>query len=101
MNALGHYFRNLYHIFKYIHLSGQTIEERKFYATIVRAQLSSDELYLLLYNSLIPRLGNPKFLYLMKTYDILQNFNKNLINAFDLEIYHVTEKNVADPFGVD
>ena len=44
---LSHYFRSVYHIFKFIHLSDLIPPEKKqFYASIVRAQLSSDELNL-------------------------------------------------------
>jgi len=94
---LSHYFRSLYHIFKFIHKSELINDNKKqFYATLLRAQLSSDELFLLLYNSLNPDLGYPNFLFLIKRFDILQNFDFDLIsefknhhNVFDLEIKNV------------
>jgi hypothetical protein len=85
---LGHYFRNLYHIYKYVHVT-KLIEsnEKQFYCNIVRAQLSSDELVLIFYNSLTPvnyfserpNLGYPNFKYLIDKYDILQNMNSRLL----------------------
>lgn len=80
---LSHYFRSLYHIFKFIHKSELINDDKKqFYATLLRAQLSSDELFLLLYNSLNPSLGYPNFLFLIKRFDILQNFDFGIISAF-------------------
>ena len=85
--SLSNYFRNLYHIFKFVHTSPAiTDEKRPFYASIARAQLSQDELFLLFYNSMAPGYGNPKFLFLIKKYDIMQNFDDSeLSNHMD---YH-------------
>jgi len=75
-NALSHYFRNLYHIFKFIYRSNLIPNESKqFYASLVRAQLSPDELYLILYNSMVDGLGNPNFLFLIREFDLMQNFD--------------------------
>ena len=86
---LGHYFRHLYHIVKYIHKSDLiTPEQKKHYAALLRAQLSAYELILLLYNSLVEDLGYPKFKYLVDKYDLLQNMNsKLLLDPVDLEIF--------------
>jgi hypothetical protein len=82
--SLGHYFRHLYHIVKYIHTSDLiTDEQKKHYAAILRAQLSAYELVLLLYNCLVQDLGYPKFKYLVDKYDLLQNMNSELL--FDKE----------------
>ena len=85
---LGHYFRNLYHIYKYVYIT-ELIEpnEKQFYCNIVRAQLSTDELVLIFYNSITPinyysdspNLGYPNFRYLIDKYDILQNMNSRLL----------------------
>lgn len=94
---LGHYFRNLYHMFKYIYIT-ELIEneEKQFYSNIVRAQLSTDELVLIFYNSLTPinyysdhpNLGFPKFKYLIDKYDILQNMNERLLlDAAHMKIF--------------
>ncbi len=47
---LGHYFRNLYQVIKFIKKSD--IEDKHFYSDLIRAQLSSAELKLLFYNCL-------------------------------------------------
>lgn len=75
---LGHYFRNLYHIFKFINNSDEP--NKNIYTSLVRAQLSNDELFLLFYNC-TSNLGNEKFLPLIEKYNLLQNLNiDNLIN---------------------
>lgn len=81
---LSHYYRNLYHIFKFIYFSDQLSDERKkFYGTLVRAQLSPDELLLIYYNCMYNKgLGNPKFMYLVQFFDLDQNFNSDRINEF-------------------
>lgn len=86
----SHYFRSLYHIFKFIAETDLIKEDAKqFYATIIRGQLSSDELFLLLYNSMVEGLGYPKFLSLAKRFDVFQNFDFDLINdmLYHMEIY--------------
>jgi hypothetical protein len=70
----NHYFRHLYHIFKFIYFSDLTKEEKDFYAALARAQLSQNELLIIAFNSIIDSYGHPRFLYLMKEYDILKNF---------------------------
>lgn len=49
---LGHYFRFLYNIFKYIEESSIPDKEKTKYAKIVRAQTSNYELLLIMYNCL-------------------------------------------------
>lgn len=99
---LGHYFRNLYHIYKYVYTTTLIEDdEKQFYCNIVRAQLSTDELVLIFYNSLTPinyysdkpNLGFPNFKYLIDHYDILQNINRRLL----LDKAHLTifEKNIV------
>ncbi|MCB9257581.1 MAG: putative phage abortive infection protein [Chitinophagales bacterium] len=75
-NNLGHYFRNLYHIIKYIDKS--EIENKKTYTNFVRAQLSSHELALIFYNCLT-EYGNDKFKPLIEKYSLLKNMNKGLV----------------------
>ncbi len=87
-DILGHYFRNLYHIFKLIHESEElikngesrgngTYEEKKKYVRIIRAQLSTHELVLILYNSLTD--DGKEFHELIKEYQILNNLKKQLL----------------------
>lgn len=90
-NSLSHYFMNLYQIFKLIFLSDHlTKDEKNKYASIIRAQLTESELYILLYNGMFERHGNPKFLYLMGTYKILDNINPELAEKIkaDITIYN-------------
>lgn len=89
-DQLGHYFRNLYQIVKLVDTSN--IDDKKFYSNIIRAQLSTHELYLLFYNGLSD-FGHDKFFPLLQRYaffehlptadDILQiDANKYGIQAF-------------------
>ncbi len=97
---LSHYFRNLYHIFKFIHLSQQISErEKHFYSSIVRAQLSPDELLLIMYNSLIDGLGYPNFLYLIREYNILKNLNFDKVSPIGITLFEEKLKIVPDPFS--
>ncbi len=73
-NNFNHYFRNLYHIFKFIYFSELDVSEKNFYASICRAQLSQNELFVIAFNAIIEDYGRPNFLYLIKEFDILQNF---------------------------
>lgn len=83
-NDLGHYFRNLYHIIKFIDKSD--IEKKKTYTNFVRAQLSSHELTLIFYNCLADY-GSEKFKPLIEKYAMLKNMNTDLV--FNPE--HLTE----------
>ena len=70
---LGHYFRNLYNILKFIHKKHP--EDKFFYINLLRAQLSSSELLLLFYNCL-SQFGKVKFKPLIEEYYFLQNMPK-------------------------
>jgi hypothetical protein len=89
--AFGHYFRNLYHILKFLETAEkkelykiEQVEEQKEvkkkyynYAQFVQAQMSAPELFLLFYNCLIFE----KLKSLVIKFDILENCNKeDLIN---------------------
>jgi hypothetical protein len=76
---IGHYFRNLYHIVKFVDRSW--IRKKTFYTDLVRAQLSSHELLLLFYNSL-SSMGNDKFKPLIEKYALLKNMpNDQLVSV--------------------
>lgn len=98
---LSHYYRNVYHIFKFLHKS-ELIEKPKkqFYSSILRAQLSSDELFLILYNSIQQGLGYPNFLFLIKEFDIMQNFDFRIVEEFPFhkKIYDQKLKRVKPTF---
>lgn len=85
VSDLGHYFRNLYHIIKFVEES--QIEDKKRYTNFVRAQLSVGELALLFYNCL-SEFGNEKFKPLIEKYSLLKNMDYGLLfNQEHLEIY--------------
>lgn len=75
---VGHYFRNLYHIIKFIDNAEMVKETKKRYASIIRAQLSSYELALLFYNCL-SRFGIDDFKPLVEKYSLLHNMGKDLL----------------------
>ncbi|WP_195603718.1 putative phage abortive infection protein [Clostridium tyrobutyricum] len=63
---LGHYFRNLYHIIKFIDRNNIITEnDKKYYVSLVRAQLSTYEIVLIFYNSMT-KYGKEKFLPMIK-----------------------------------
>jgi hypothetical protein len=69
---LGHYFRNLYNLIKFVHNSD--VKDKHVYTNIIRAQLSSHELLMLFYNS-ISNYGNEKFKPLIENYHLLKNIS--------------------------
>ncbi|MEC2870089.1 putative phage abortive infection protein [Bacillus bombysepticus] len=86
-NELGNYFRNLYHIIKFIDESN--INEKQTYIRIIRAQLSTDELILLLYNGL-SEYGSTEVLKLLNRYNFLHNIENRkelMLSENDYEIY--------------
>lgn len=101
IDYFSHYFRNLYHILKYIDES-QLIsdKEKKDYSKFVRSQLSEVELVVIFYNSIakigLPgreqmELGYPKMGRLIQKFDTLQNMNpRSIIHPIHKQIF---EKN--------
>ena len=91
VSHLGHYFRHLYHILKYVEDSN--IQDAKGYVDILQAQLSNDELYLLAING-ISNYGRRKMLPLMDKYSLLENFNANddMLMVKLLSIFYVKTK---------
>ena len=92
IDKYSHYFRNLYHILKFVKESPLILDsERHRYARIVRSQLSEVELVALFYNSItqirLPgredmELGYPKMGRLLAEFDILQNLSpRSIIHA--------------------
>lgn len=72
-HMVGHYFRNIYQILKYIDSS--TVEDKKFYSNLLRAQLSDYELGLLFYNCLSD-LGNEKFKPLIEEFEFFEHLHQ-------------------------
>jgi hypothetical protein len=75
-HEIGHYFRNLYTIIKFVHNSD--VENKKQYTSIVRAQLSSYELFMLFYNCIWSG-GREKFKHLVEEYELLENLELTLL----------------------
>ncbi|QGY46901.1 hypothetical protein GM418_25550 [Maribellus comscasis] len=76
---LGHYFRNIYHILKFIDGSEEIEDSEKYkYASLLRALLSSYELIVLFYNCL-GDYGIKKFKPLIEKYSFLKNIDYSLL----------------------
>lgn len=73
---VGHYFRNLYNIVKFV--KNSEFEEKKLYTNMIRAQLSSFELGLLFYNCL-SEMGKEKFKPLVEEFGLLKNLDKTIL----------------------
>ncbi len=84
---VGHYFRTLYNLFRYVDEQGGS--QREMYSRLVRAQLSSNELQLLLYNGL-SRYGKDKFKPLIEKYTLLKHLKKTDENKDAREGYAPT-----------
>lgn len=67
---LGHYFRHLYHIIKFV--KEAPIRDKRKYTSLVRAQLSGYEQLMLFYNCL-SELGFQKFKPLVEEFALLEN----------------------------
>ncbi|MDR7866510.1 MAG: putative phage abortive infection protein [Sporomusaceae bacterium] len=78
---IGHYFRNLYHIVKFVDETPNSVlspEEKYDYVRLLRAQLSSYELVLLFYNCMVGE-GYDKFRPLIEKYHLFDNINTKLL----------------------
>lgn len=87
---LGHYFRNLYHLIRFVDESVLLTEgsERHRYVAIVRAQLSAREQVLLMYNAMIDGRGHPSFRALVDRYSMLEHLSETLLVwPLDVEAY--------------
>jgi uncharacterized membrane protein len=71
---IGHYFRMLYNIIKFI--KNSNVSNKHFYTNLVRAQLSSQELLIIFYNGL-SELGNAKLKPLIEEFALLKTVPKN------------------------
>lgn len=69
---LGHYFRTLYNLFKFV--DNADIAEKRFYTNLIRAQLSDSEALLLFLNGLSPQ--GKKFRGYLENYAVLKNVDK-------------------------
>jgi len=75
-DLLGHYFRTLYHLFKFVDSS--EVGDKRRYTSLVRAQLSSHELALLHYSG-ISFYGRKRFKPLIEKYGLLENMDIHML----------------------
>lgn len=78
---IGHYFRNMYHIVRFVDETPNSVlsdEEKYNYVRLLRAQLSSFELVLLFYDVMVGE-GYSKFRPLIEKYHLLENLDKDLV----------------------
>ena len=78
--VLGHYFRNIYQILKYVHeYEGIEPKQKKVYTNMLRAQLSANEIILLLVNCICNSIDEGQFKELLIEYRMLEHipFNDN------------------------
>ncbi len=71
-SQLGHYFRYVYHILKYIDNSNLSRKKKKEYIDIFQSQMMDDELGLLFYHGL-GSVGGAKFRPILEKYNLLYN----------------------------
>ena len=92
-DLLGHVFRLIYHILRYLYET-QFVdrEEKQFFVRILRAHLSNPELVLIFYNGLSDY-GYPKLYELLEEFDLLQNINRSSLPDVDDKLLY---KRLAD-----
>lgn len=84
-SQLGHYFRTIYNIIRFI--DKEQIKNPKYYTNLVRAQLSTYEHLLLFYNC-ISGYGNENFKPLIIKYNLLDNISiSDVIHPSHKELY--------------
>ena len=71
--VVGHYFRNLYQIIKFIDDSTLEDIDKIKYARVLRAQLSSDEIALLFFNCVSLKVDNGQFKKYVIKYNLLEH----------------------------
>ena len=82
-NEVGHYFRTLYRVFKYIDESN--VNNKDNYSGIMRAQLSSYELTMLFYNSFHEK--GEGFKAYIEEYALLENIDPSLLIVPDVHLH--------------
>lgn len=83
---IGHYFRMLYNVIKFVDRSEFNDEFKKVYTNLIRSQLSRDELALLFYNCL-SEYGNEKLLPLVMKHKLMKHLEVGIIfDPTDIEL---------------
>lgn len=72
---LGHYFRNLYHVIKFV--KNSEVDDKRRYASLVRSTMSQYEQVLLFYNCLSPQ--GAKFKPMVEEFGLLENLDRRLL----------------------
>lgn len=85
-SSIGHYFRTLYNVIKYIDDFGGDDKNKATYARLVRAQLSSNELQILAFN-LLGHHGKLKFKGMADDFNLLKHVTRTKFNEKILD-YH-------------
>jgi hypothetical protein len=96
-NCLGHYFRFIYNIFKFILESKDSEEERIKYINLIQAHMSNDELGILFYNALSKyaknKQGISQFKNWLEKYNFFENIDENsLLSKTDSGFYKIVYK---------
>jgi hypothetical protein len=82
-SELGHYFRHLYHIIKFV--KEAPIQNKRKYTSLVRAQLSAYEHLMLFYNGL-STYGYTKFKPLIEEFELLENMPQQMVISPQLHL---------------
>lgn len=89
--VLGHYFRTLYNIVKFVDEASISEVEKKRYVNLLRAQLSRYELALMLYNMLSEK-GRTDLVRLVKKYNLLKHLEPEVLEQpNDLQLFEGVE----------
>lgn len=97
-DLLGHYYRNLYRIWKNINETEIEGFDKKFYAKLVRAQLSENEILLLFYNCLwVQEYDEGNFKELIEEYELLEGINYDRL----IDREHSETMYLQTAFGTD
>jgi len=87
---IGHYFRSLYNIVKFVDKSTLSEDDKKIYTNLLRAQLSSNELLLLFYNCLSD--VGAKFYDGVEKFNLLKTTPTNeLLDPTHIDLYKKTK----------
>ena len=75
---LSHYFRFVYHVIKFVHNSLIDQNDKQKYIDLIQAQMTSDELGLILFNGL-GKIAKEKTYPLLEQYNFLSNLDTRLL----------------------
>lgn len=79
--SLSHYYRHLFHILKFVKTS--EVAKIESYLSIVQAQMTNDELYILFFDAL-SKYGYPKLYRIVAEYGMLENLHYHDFDYFKI-----------------